>query len=453
MSAKRAEGFLACGVAWVLTAQIAGAQVAQPIVPIWEQLEEYGASTSFEFSQEQATPKISFDASTSRLYRILNHGYDQLTLHSFLEDGSDSGSSDILINGLPTGQGANDVSINSATRLQVRNDTIMALTRSFHRIGLNGSEQHRNIMDCRFGDGTDIRLYGSGTVAMHDAHLDGNGTLVLVQDELRAFDVMGWPRDTIPAPGAERFAIAGDRIVLGNPSAFKVLNRHTLNPVDTISLGGPDSWKAACFGFGDSEFYYVAYVPAYQIRVGRYHLENGAVWDTTITLETNVQPTAAHVDVHGKLWIGLTSGYSDGGRLIEFSPEGLYLGYFAFRQSVHDITSSASLLYLSGINGPTSWGTYVAAFGIDLFTDVPMIAESAPSIHPNPANEHLQLTGLAPGTKHLTITDATGRIVRELHGPFTNAMSVPVVDLPNGTYLLSLSGGGARTSKSFSVLH
>lgn len=452
MSAKRAKGLLVCGVACMLSAQIGSAQEAQPLVPIWERLEDYGAHSSL-MSQDRGTPKIAFDASASKLYRILNHASDHLTLHSFLEDGSDSGNPDIVVDGLPGFQENNDYSINTATRLSVRNDTIIALTRSYHQLWLSGSEQHRNIMDCRFGDGTDIRLYGSGTVAMHDAHLDWNGTLVLVQDELRAFDVMGWPRDTIAAPGAERFAIAGDRIVLGNPSAFMVLNRHTLNPVDTISLGGPDYWKAACFGFGDSEFYYVAYVPAYQIRVGRYHLENGAVWDTTITLETNVQPTAAHVDIHGKLWIGLTSGYSGGGRLIEFSPEGLYLGYFAFRQSVHDITSSASHLYLSGISGPTSWGTYVAAFGIDLFSDVPVIAESVTRIYPNPANEHLQVTGLAPCTKHLTITDATGRFVRELKGPFANAMSVPVADLPNGTYLLSLSVGGARTSKSFSVLH
>lgn len=432
------------------------AQVPQQLSPIWENTLTYGASapwSDFEGAGPN-TVKIAYDPASTKLYRIVNQNSDAFTLHSFNADGSDSGSPDIGIPGLP-GPPGSDVAAdgyNRATRLIARNDTITALTRSRFTIGeLWETRQSRNIMDCRTASGGDIVLYGTGTVDLYDALHDPYGTLLLVEEGLRGFGPLGWPLDTVAAPGAERMALLGDRIVLGTPAAFKVIDRSTLEVLDTLALPSTGLWRSFCMAHGTDQFLYAAYDEEMHLRAGLMDLNSGSIWDTTLTLESNARVTAVHADTYGKLWVGLTLGLWDGGRLIEFTSAGEYLGYFSYRSSVHDISSSPTQLFLAGISSTGAPGTYVAAFGIHLLVGIEAGDRSDLRIYPNPACLVLYLRGLGSHTTHISVTDALGRLMFDRSGPFSANQELPVQHLGPGSYVLRTEEPDRRRSISFVI--
>lgn len=268
---------------------------------------------------------------------------------------------------------------------------------------------------------------------------------------------MNWPSGSVPVSQALGMAVLGNDVILGAPPSITRIDRSSLTAGSPFSV--PSSGVASsgmCIPNGGTTFNYAALNSNGVMDVGLVDINSGPVWNTTISVPGQARPTAYHVDEQGDFWVAIANnatGFANLGLLYRFhSASGLY-GVNSFSRRIDGIESSNGRLFLTGRQTGSSVATYVAAFEADLITDASENSKSRLQLRPNPANSEFDLVDIPSGTNRLTITDATGRVVREMGGPFDRALTIPVVELPNGTYLLSITGLDFRTTKSFSVLH
>jgi hypothetical protein len=74
---------------------------------------------------------------------------------------------------------------------------------------------------------------------------------------------------------------------------------------------------------------------------------------------------------------------------------------------------------------------------------------SSPLVYPNPANESLHIVNPHPGSLHITISDITGTIFKELTINESNR-TINISSLPAGTYLVSITGN--ESNETFKIV-
>lgn len=347
--------------------------------------------------------------------------------------------------------GEYDGRMNQVIRLTAVNDTIAAIVRHGF-IYDETSPSLFNWLKVLGTDGNPYLLLGNGPIAMNDFHRDVQGTLVLTNDELRKYGPANWPDGSIAAPQALGMAVLGNDVVVGAPPSIAHIDRSNLTAFAPIAV--PSSGAAGsgiCITNGGSTFNYAALNSNGIMDVGLADVNFGSIWSTTIAIPGPAFPTAYHVDAQGDFWIAVAQ--SGTGLLYRFHFMSGSYGVNSYSRRIDGIASSSSELFLTGRVAGTSSDTYLAAFETDLITGVASTEASTLRFYPNPASSELSVDGLAPGTTRLTVTDATGRDVLELNGPFTSSMNISVTEVPNGTYLLRSGCGALVNARLFTVMH
>ena len=427
-------------------------QAQEPLTPLWSHVDPYGAG-SLLASYDVLSTRVAYDQGTDRIYRAIIEFSPggPYRIQVFDTEGNDiTPSPPVLLYGIDPG----DYQVTHIIQLSVTNDTLSAIVRG--EVYFNETDD-LNWLKVMRTDGNPIYLFGCGSTPLNAFHRDMQGTLILAGDELRRYGPTGWPDGDISAPQTGGIAVLGDDVVLGVPPFLTHIDRSTMTTATSILV--PSSASATtgvCLANLGSTFNYAATTSNGTMDLGLADINTGLIWARTILVPSGLVPTAYHVDENGDFWIAFVNhvtGVTDQGLLYRFHYSSGSYGVNSFSRRIDGIASSGTTLFLTGrVTGSTS-DTYLAAFDIDLITDVPSTDVNALRIYPTPASTELRMDGLSPGTSRLTVTDVTGRFVKEMQGPFNGSMSIPVSDLPNGTYVLRSFGAGPTTMRSFSVLH
>lgn len=429
-------------------------QAQEPLTPLWQHVDAYGAGDWYPVSDVRSTI-VTYDNSTGKIYRtIMGTEWGGIYhVQVFDTDGNDlTPIPSLTLHGV---DGDIDGQMTKLIRLTVVNDTIAAIVR--YASLYDETIGFFNWLKVMGTDGTPYFLVGSGPTAMTDFQRDAQGTLVLTDDEIRRFGPTGWPDGSVAAPQAEGMAVLGNDLVVGAPPSIARIDRSTMTALSPIAV--PSSGTATsgiCMANGGTTFNYAALNSNGIMDVGFADMDSGPIWSTTITLPAQALPTAYHVDEHGDFWIAVAlnaTSVATLGLLYRFHGfDGTY-GVNSYGRRIDGIASTTSTLFLTGRVAGSSSDTFLAGFTTDFITPVESTDASRLRLRPNPTTSELQLDGLAPGTTHLTIVDATGRTMRELNGPFTSSISVPIADLPNGAYMLRGSSRAVEVTLPFVVLH
>ena len=422
-----------------------------PLTPLWMHIDLYGAGSILCYSDIVST-RLSYDQGNDLIYRSIIQWSmgGAYKIQVFDSEGSDiTPATPVVLNGIAGG----DFELTQIVQLSVNNDTLSAIVRG--EVYFSETDD-LNWLKMLGTDGSPIYLLGSGSIPLNAFHRDAMGTLILTDGELRRYGPTGWPDGSISVTPAEGMAVLGNEAVLGAPPSISSIDRSAMTPLPPIVVPSTGTATTSiCLANGSSTFNYAALNSNGTMDVGLADINSGPIWSTTISIPSQAQATAYHVDEQGDLWIAVAhnaTGVATLGVLYRFHSSDGSFGVNSFSRRIDGIASNGSRLFLTGrMTGSTS-DTYVAAFDIDLITDVPSAESCALRFYPNPASTELRVDGLPPGTSRLTVTDVTGRIVKEVQGPCPGSMSIPVTDLPNGTFVLRSSGAGTTTMRSFSVL-
>ncbi|MBK8497809.1 MAG: T9SS type A sorting domain-containing protein [Flavobacteriales bacterium] len=79
---------------------------------------------------------------------------------------------------------------------------------------------------------------------------------------------------------------------------------------------------------------------------------------------------------------------------------------------------------------------------------IPASEEMSFGLQPNPATDVITITLEGSAPVELEIMDVTGRVVRSVKHPGALRMDVPVDDLPIGSYVVRLRGGGTVSNRT-----
>lgn len=434
---------LACKTSLVVQAQV-------PLTPLWEHVDPYGAGSWYPVSDIRST-RVTFDSTSGRIYRsIMGTAWGGFYhVQVFDTVGNDlTPTPSVTLHGI---DGDNDGLMTQVIRLTAVNDTLAAIVR-YGLISGGTSGGLFNWLKVLGTDGSPYFLLGSGPIAMSDFHRDGQSTLVLTNDELYRYGPTNWPDGSIVVPQALGMAVLGNDVVLGPPPSLTHIDRSNLTALAPITV--PSSGAATssiCIANGSSSFNYAALNSNGIMDVGLADVNLGPIWNTTITIPAPAFPTAYHVDEQGDFWIAVVQNGT--GLLYRFRFLGGSYGVNSYSRRIDGIANDSSWLFLTGRVAGSSSNTYLAAFDTDLITDVASPEANPFCFYPNPANSQLRVDGLAPGTTRLIVTDATGRNVLELNGPFAGSIDITVAELPNGTYLLRSASGAGVVARPFTVLH
>lgn len=118
-------------------------------------------------------------------------------------------------------------------------------------------------------------------------------------------------------------------------------------------------------------------------------------------------------------------------------------------QSNFSVLGNVSLYRKTSINQPTTsfnineWDTYSSNYCEDLGTlstspDIRFVENDVIKIYPNPAQDHIFVSGKTENIKTAQILDGSGRSLTVEKLPFKNKTSISVQGLQAGTYLLKL---------------
>ena len=438
---------------FVCTLQI-NVHAQEPLTPLWQHVDPFGAGGMLCCDDIFST-RLSYDHGTDLIYRSVqqfnfNVWSVEYMTQVFDIDGNDlTPTTPVVIGAFPPG----DLDAGHIIQLVAANDTLCAIYR--YEVNSAGSDD-LNWLKVLGTDGTPYYLLGSGSTPLNAFHRDALGTMILTDDELRRYGPTGWPAGSVAAPPAGSMAVLDNQIVLGAPPSLTRIDRSTLTVLSPIEV--PSSGSAStgiCLANGSSSFYYAALNSNGTMDVGLADINSGVIWSNIISIPAQAQPTAYHVDEQGDLWIAIALNATDVatlGLLYRFHFSGGSYGVNTFSRRIDDITSNGSRLFLTGrVEGSTT-DTYLAAFDIDLITGTSNVSADDFNIYPDPAIDVIRIDGLEPKATRVEISDATGRFVREVKGPFLGSLNIPVSDLTNGAYLLRCSGDDFVTTRHFSVL-
>ena len=430
---------IACAAFSTLPAQV-------PITPLWVHVDPFGAGFYYPYFDILDT-RVAFDQGTGKIYRAISPdpmNGEYANVQVFDVYGNDITPAPVItFHGMP---GNIDGMWTRVVRLSANNDTLTGIVRFGPTYW----------MKVKRTDGVHVFLLGSGSDPLTEFLQDSIGAILLTENNLRSYAPTGWPTGVTLCQNAERMAVLGNDVILGVPPALTHIDRGTMTalaPIPVPSAGTASS--GICMADGNTSFYYVGLNSNSTIDVGLMDLDAGLLWSTVVPIPSGAQATAYHVDELGNFWMALVHdlpGASDLGVLYRFYQLGGSYAVSSYGRYIDDITSSGSRLFLTGRVEGTTESTYLAAFDIDLITALPSEEVNTLILYPNPASTDLRLDVLSPSTSRVEISDATGRIVQQVKGPFLGFMSIPVSNLTNGAYLLRCSGDGFVATRHFSVL-
>ena len=437
-------------LALVCTTRLA-VHAQEPLTPLWMHVDPYGAG-SLLASYDVLATRISYDLGTDRIYRsiIVFNWEGPYKIQVFDPEGNDiTPSPAIELHGILPG----DYQVTQIEKLSATNDTLSAIV---HGEFYFNETDDLNWLKVLGTDGSPYLLLGCGSTPLNDYYQDATSTLLLTGDDLRRYGPTNWPDGSIATPPSEGMAVLGNDVVLGAPPSISRIDRSNMTALSPIAV--PSSGTAAtgiCISNGSSTFNYAALNSNGTMDVGLADVNSGVIWSNIISIPAQAQPTAYHVDEQGDLWIAIALNATDVatlGLLYRFHFSGGSYGVNTFSRRIDDITSNGSRLFLTGRVEGSMTDTYLAAFDIDLITGTSNVSADDFNIYPDPAIDVIRIDGLEPKATRVEISDATGRFVREVKGPFLGSLNIPVSDLTNGAYLLRCSGDDFVTTRHFSVL-
>ncbi|MCC6938676.1 MAG: T9SS type A sorting domain-containing protein [Flavobacteriales bacterium] len=306
-----------------------------------------------------------------------------------------------------------------------------------------------------------ITLDSATTFSMHtgggpqvDVHHDQFGDITVSPTVIRNFSNHHWLMGRAIVPTTDRIAADEMRIYCGRVPNIIALDRSSMTLLSPLVVPSSGSSTRTLLMLTNDVINYASVNSNLTMDIGAVDTAGTVIWSSIVTLPQTTTLTGIVGDALGNVWIsGSQSVSPQTGILYRFNAMGAQTGNYTFGRTIDDIVCSGDTVFLSGWDAVDPTMVYLAAFATDMTTAIGSYGQGQLRIYPNPASTELRVDGLSPGTSRLTVTDVTGRFVKEVQGPFNGSMSIPVSDLPNGTYVLRSFGAGPTTMRSFSVLH
>jgi len=111
--------------------------------------------------------------------------------------------------------------------------------------------------------------------------------------------------------------------------------------------------------------------------------------------------------------------------------------------TVNDLAPNTELLLRVWNGGGPDAGTFAVCIESDLSTDVQHSASDGTHLWPNPALDHLQVTGIPEGASSLQLVDLQGRVLRHVAVNGQATVGLHLNDLAAGSYLVRTLGPDA----------
>ncbi len=287
-----------------------------------------------------------------------------------------------------------------------------------------------------------------------DIHHDPFGDLVSSLTVLRSFSMAHVLLGRISIPNTDRVAASEQRIYCGRAPNITTIDRGSLTLLSPIVVPSSGTSTRTLLMLTDDLIHYASVNSNLSLDAGAVDTTGSLIWSSSLSVPQYTTLSGITLDASGRFWVAATQGGTTPmGLLFRFDPFGVLTGDYTFGRSVDDIVCSGDSVFLSGWDATDQTMVYLAAFSTDITTALGSNERGQVRIFPNPAKTGIRVDGLPPGTTRLTITDATGRAVLELNGSFTSSMCISVAEVPNGTYLLRVSGGAVVNAKLFTVEH
>ncbi|MEO8590073.1 MAG: T9SS type A sorting domain-containing protein [Flavobacteriales bacterium] len=413
-----------------------------PLLPVWSHVHDLGAGTP---------PKLAWDDSTTTLYHAISDGWwpVQFDILVYDAEGVDlTPTPPLVVHGE---YNYNENSTNRMVRLDVHDDTLEAVVH-FDRVFTDPWDRYtlqRSTMN-----GSQVILIGSGGVPMHGAHHDPLGTVIQLDNELRAYDVNGWPIARMSIPFTLTTAMVDGKIFCGAPPSFTVVDRSTLTLLPSVTVPFSGISGSTLFTSSGNVVYYAGLNSMGNMDLGAFDAGGVSLWTKVLTPPGNSRITGAVVDVSGNFWVSVTQMnglVNQTGYLYGTNSSGLLTDTYFFGASIDDIVGSGTRLFLTGQDAVDPISTYVIAFDAPTITGLHEVTLSSTSIYPDPANDFVLVNGLPLDTESLVIIDAIGRSLRKINGPFNTNSMVDVTGLAPGSYLMRVNSVRGASTMHFQV--
>lgn len=213
---------------------------------------------------------------------------------------------------------------------------------------------------------------------------------------------------------------------------------------DTIQSPAGDSMIT------DFAFYDLGVIRATHLDNGNFGVmisdDNGLTWDVDWETATFFYPamSAIHVDGNGATYIGGIESNSNLHGAI-FDNSGTFWNWGTVDHPINDITShSDSITFLVCDSGAIYVNVESIPNGIENQSDQLVF-----QLSPNPAYDHVRLSGLQESVMSVRILDMAGKLIKEDKVNEWDSETIDVSDLIDGTYLVSVQSDNGMFSQLF----
>ncbi|MBL0126895.1 MAG: T9SS type A sorting domain-containing protein [Flavobacteriales bacterium] len=435
-------GLLIC----MSVALVADRSIAQvPIDPIWSRIVPSSSHVT----------KLALDHGTDRLHLAFQPAPTDAHTHirAFNTDGSDVPPpyTELTLGTLLPATYTTGYPLYSdgPLRLLAQSDTLYSIDHYLDQ--LDGVSWYRSAR---------IAVDSATTFSMHtgsgpqvDVHHDQFGDITVSPTVIRNFSNHHWLMGRAIVPTTDRIAADESRIYCGRVPNITTMDRSSMTLLSPLVVPSSGSSTRTLIMLTNDVINYASVNSNLTMDIGAVDTTGALLWSAVVNLPGTTSLTGIVGDAHGNVWVSGSQNTSpQSGVVYRFSSSGAQTGNYLFGRTIDDIVCSGDTVFLSGWDAVDPTMVYLAAFATDMTTAIGADGRSQLRIYPNPASTEIRVDGLSPGTSRLIIADVAGRFVKEVMGPFSGSMSIPVTDLPNGTYVLRCSGAGATAIRSFSVL-
>ena len=178
---------------------------------------------------------------------------------------------------------------------------------------------------------------------------------------------------------------------------------------------------------------------------GMISIDGGETWTWDSETATFFYPrmNAAHINGNGTTFLGGEESNTNSMGVI-FDNSGEFWNWGSIDKPINDITSYGdSITFLVGDSGAIYTNVSPTALGITQNQTIEF------NLSPNPADGHIQITGLNNEILSYTISDVSGRRVSEVEKRFWGQSEINVSNLTEGCYFLNLRTEQGQGTKRF----
>lgn len=299
----------------------------------------------------------------------------------------------------------------------------------------------------------DMAIHPYPYTVLVDILHDPLGELIASLKVLRSFSKAHWMSSLIGIPDTDRITANEYSVYCGRVPNIANVDRASMTLLSPLVVPSSGTSTRTLLMLTYDVINYASMNSNLTMDIGAVYTTGALIWSSVVNLPQTTTLTGIVGDALGNIWVsGSQSASPQTGILYRFSVAGAQTGYYGFGRTIDDIACSGDRIFLSGWDSIGSENVYLAAFDIGITTIIASLDRTRYSVAPNPAADAVTINGVRVDTERITIIDATGRMIKELTGPFNIVIDLSVADLEPGSYFFSISAPNGKRTLPFQVV-